>query len=149
MDSFKAIPVIQFVPYQESNQLQTPKQNQYPTGQINNQPLFNQQIQHPSTLEDGNITTLNDIVSPLPSSTLGGSQIAPSMLNDPNFIPGFLRQNIGKLVRVEFLIGTSSTTDRLGTLVGVGSNYILLTLTESDDTLMADLYSIKFVTIYE
>jgi hypothetical protein len=64
------------------------------------------------------------------------------------YIPGFLKTQIGKRIRVEFLIGTGTTTDRVGTLLGVGASYILLRLEETDDVLMADLYSIKFVTIY-
>lgn len=81
-------------------------------------------------------------------STLGGTPIAPSMLNNPDFTPGFLKTQIGRKVKIEFLIGTSTFTDRIGTLISVGASYILLRLEESDDILMADIYSIKFVTIY-
>jgi hypothetical protein len=70
------------------------------------------------------------------------------MSDNPAFVPGFLRTQIGRKVRVEFLIGTGTTTDRIGTLVGVGASYILIRLEETDDILMADLYSIKFVTFY-
>lgn len=92
---------------------------------------------------------------PLPSSqipstgsTLGGAQIAPQILQNPLYTPGFLRSQIGSKVRVEFLIGTGTMTDRIGTLVGVGASYVLILLQESDDILMGDLYSIKFVTFY-
>ena len=37
--------------------------------------------------------------------------------------------------------------DRTGTLLAVGASYILLRLIESDDIMMCDIYSIKFVTI--
>ncbi|KPU46228.1 hypothetical protein OXPF_01470 [Oxobacter pfennigii] len=67
---------------------------------------------------------------------------------DPQFTQGFLRTQIGKKVKVEFLIGTNTTTDRIGTLVGVGISYILIRLAETDDILLADMYSIKFVTFY-
>lgn len=89
-------------------------------------------------------------MAPIPAtgSTLGGAQIAPTTLTNPAYVPGFLRTQIGKRVRVEFLIGTGTTTDRIGTLMGVGAAYILILLEETDDILMADLYSIKFVTIY-
>lgn len=82
-------------------------------------------------------------------STLGGTPIAPTTLENPAYIPGFLRTQIGKKVRVEFLIGTGTTTDRIGQLVGVGASYILIRLEETDDILMADLFSIKFVTFYK
>jgi len=67
---------------------------------------------------------------------------------DIEFTQAYLRTQIGKKVRVEFLIGTNMTTDRIGTLIGVGVSYILLRPAETDDILMADIYSIKFVTIY-
>ncbi len=71
----------------------------------------------------------------------------PSTLESPFFTPGFLRTQIGRRVRVEFLIGTNGTTDRSGTLLAVGSSYIVLQPFESDDMMMCDLYAIKFVTI--
>ena len=55
----------------------------------------------------------------------------PEMLTNNIYTPAFLRENIGKLMRVEFLIGTNNLVDRL----------------ESDVITYADLYSIKFITI--
>ncbi|MCX7921378.1 MAG: hypothetical protein N3B21_05060 [Clostridia bacterium] len=69
-------------------------------------------------------------------------------LTSTQFIPGFLKTQIGRRVRVEFLIGTNSTTDRLGTLVGVGTSYILIRPEDTDDIMLCDMYSIKFVTFY-
>ena len=52
-------------------------------------------------------------------------------------------------MRVEFLIGTTGPlVDRIGTLVDVGASYIVLEPVDPDDLIVADLYSIKFVTIY-
>ncbi len=74
----------------------------------------------------------------------------PTTLESPYYTAGFLRNFIGKNMRVEFLIGTSGAlVDRTGELVEVGASYIVLRPILSDDLLMADLYSIKFVTIYE
>lgn len=84
----------------------------------------------------------------IPGSTLGGVPIAPSMTNDVMFTPGFLRTQIGRRIRVEFLIGTNNITDRSGTLIGVGASYILLRLEDTGEVIMCDIYSIKFVTIY-
>lgn len=75
-------------------------------------------------------------------------EISPMTTQDMMYTPGFLRTQIGSDVRIEFLIGTNSTTDRIGKLVGVGTSYVLLRLQETDDILLADLYSIKFVTFY-
>jgi hypothetical protein len=71
----------------------------------------------------------------------------PITVSSTLYTPGFLRTAIGKRVRVEFLIGTNTLTDRTGTLIAVGASYILLRLIESDDILLCDIYSIKFVTI--
>lgn len=72
----------------------------------------------------------------------------PTTVESPLFTPGFLRTQIGRRMRVEFLIGTSNLTDRTGTLVAVGASYILIRLIDSDDLMMCDIYSIKFVTIF-
>ncbi|HIU51104.1 MAG TPA: hypothetical protein IAB70_00530 [Candidatus Merdicola faecigallinarum] len=72
---------------------------------------------------------------------------SPEILTNNAYTPAFLRQQIGKLVRVEFLIGTNNLTDRIGILEDVGASYILLRALESDTLTYADIYSIKFVTI--
>ena len=57
---------------------------------------------------------------------------SPEIMTNNIYTPAFLREQIGKLVRVEFLIGAS---------------YILLQSIESNTLLYCDIYSIKFVTI--
>ncbi len=74
------------------------------------------------------------------------TQPEPLTLTSTEYLNGFLRTQIGRRVRVEFLIGTGTLLDRTGTLVGVGANYINLRLIESDDVMTADFFSIKFVT---
>ena len=51
-------------------------------------------------------------------------------------------------MRIEFLIGSGAMTDRSGTLLAVGASYILIRLIDSDDIMLCDIYSIKFVTIF-
>ena len=75
-----------------------------------------------------------------------GEQI-PATVQSTLYTPGFLRTQIGKRMRVEFLIGTGALIDRTGTLLSVGASYILLRMVDSDDVMMCDIYSIKFVTI--
>ena len=77
------------------------------------------------------------------------NQDSPETLRSTNFTPGFLREHIGKLVRVEFLIGTNNLTDRTGILVEVGASYIVLRSLQDANLLYCDIYSIKFVTISE
>ena len=77
------------------------------------------------------------------------NQDSPEILTNSIYTPAFLREQIGKLMRVEFLIGTNNLTDRVGILEDVGVSYILLRAIESGNLLFCDIYSIKFVSIAE
>ena len=72
---------------------------------------------------------------------------SPEILTNSIYTPAFLREQIGKLMRVEFLIGTNNLVDRIGILEDVGASYILLRSIESDNITFCDIYSIKFITI--
>lgn len=72
---------------------------------------------------------------------------SPEILTNPIYTPAFLRQQIGKLMRIEFLVGTNNMTDRIGFLEDVGASYILLRSFEGDSQIYADIYAIKFITI--
>lgn len=74
-------------------------------------------------------------------------QNSPEILTNSIYTPAFLREQIGKLMRVEFLIGTNNLTDRIGILEDVGASYILLRSIESNNLIFCDIYSIKFITI--
>ena len=67
--------------------------------------------------------------------------------NNELYTPEFLRQHIGRLVRVEFLIGTNFLEDRIGILLEVGNSYIVLRSIQDGNLMYCDIYSIKFVTI--
>lgn len=83
---------------------------------------------------------------PVPSVPSGATQT----LQDTAFLPGFLRTQIGKNMRVQFLIGTTGPlVDRVGRLLAVGTNYILMKPIDTDDLLTGDLYAIKFVDIFQ
>ena len=71
----------------------------------------------------------------------------PETLTNPIYTPAFLREQIGKLMQVEFLIGTNNMVDKIGFLEDVGASYILLRSFEGDSLIYADIYSIKFITI--
>lgn len=75
------------------------------------------------------------------------NQNSPEILTNSIYTPAFLREQIGKLMRVEFLIGTNNLVDRIGILEDVGASYILLRSFENDSLVYCDIYSIKFVTI--
>lgn len=74
-------------------------------------------------------------------------QNMPETLTNSIYTPAFLREQIGKLMRVEFLIGTNNLVDRIGILEQVGASYILLRSFENDSLVYCDIYSIKFITI--
>jgi hypothetical protein len=67
---------------------------------------------------------------------------------DIMYTQGYLKSQIGARVKVEFLIGTNMLIDREGTLVDVGISYIIINEVETDDLLLCDIYSIKFVRFY-
>ena len=73
----------------------------------------------------------------------------PETLTNDIYTPAFLRTQIGKLVRIQFLIGTNDLEDRTGVLEEVGASYVILRSIESGNTLYCDLYSIKFIIISE
>ncbi|MDU4599562.1 MAG: alginate lyase, partial [Clostridium sporogenes] len=84
--------------------------------------------------------------TPAPSPN---AQFMPSIQDDILYNQGFLKTQIGKRVKIEFLIGTNMLIDREGTLVGVGISYILIDEVDTNDLIMADMYSIKFVRIFD
>ncbi|NLO47653.1 MAG: hypothetical protein GX111_04940 [Clostridiales bacterium] len=77
------------------------------------------------------------------------SSMTPTTLETTYYTPGLLRSFIGEMMRVQFLIGTTGPLiDITGTLVEVGATYIILQPINTDDLMVCDLYSIKFVTIF-
>lgn len=95
-------------------------------------------------------------VAPLPQGEIPGAApgTAPGLgLQTPTpetylYTQGYLTTQIGRSVRIEFLVGENTTTDRRGVIVGVGIDYVLLRLEQTDDLFVGDLYAIKFVTTY-
>lgn len=75
------------------------------------------------------------------------TQSTPETLTNTAYTPAFLKRYIGRLVRIEFLIGTTYLEDRTGILLEVGASYVLLRSVQDRNLLYCDIYSIKFVTI--
>lgn len=118
----------------------------------NNQPMqggqFPQNGSFPQTLA-GTQPATSAITSGMPIP-LPATGAPPTTVQNPYYTAGFLKKFIGRDMRVEFLIGTNGAlVDRTGKLLDVGASYIVLQPYLSDDYLMADLYSIKFVTIFD
>lgn len=104
--------------------------------ELNNKRVINNEQEKKTAEETRTGTRLNQINSN-----------SPEILTNTIYTPAFLRQQIGKLMRIEFLIGTNNMTDRIGFLEDVGASYILLRSFEGDSLIYADIYAIKFVTI--
>ena len=64
------------------------------------------------------------------------------------YTQGYLRTQIGKRMRITFLIGTSQIQDRQGTLTDVGISYVIIKDLDTTTSTLCDIYSIKFVTIF-
>jgi len=84
-------------------------------------------------------------VVPNQGSTITQQGSPPS--TEKGYIPYYLASNIGKIVRAEFIIGTSQYADKTGILTEVGINYFVLNDVNFRTDVMCDLYSVKFVTI--
>ena len=74
-------------------------------------------------------------------------QNMPESLKNTIYTPAFLKKYIGRLVKVEFLIGSNYLEDRTGFLLEVGASYIVLRAVQDNNLLYCDIFSIKFVTI--
>lgn len=72
----------------------------------------------------------------------------PPVMVDTNYLQGYLKTMIGQYVKVEFILGTNMLIDREGVLMEVGVDHIVIQEPETDDLVVADLYSIKFVKIF-
>ena len=97
----------------------------------------------------GQVPAVTPAVGPAMGMLPGMGTETPVTVQSPYYTAGFLRNFIGKNVRIEFLLGTAgATSDRVGTLLEVGASYIVIQPLLTDDLLMCDLYSIRFVTIF-
>jgi len=89
-------------------------------------------------------------VQQTPMTQLGDAPInemeTPPTLADKNYIPGYLRNLIGRRIRAEFVLGTNLYLDKTGVLRDVGVNYFVLEDLISGAMIICDLYSVKFVT---
>lgn len=91
----------------------------------------------------GTIPTGTDVVPSGPGTVSG-----PPAAGEVGYIQEYLARNIGRYVKIEFLIGTNMLVDREGVIREVGTNYVVIQEPETDDLLMADLYAVKFVRTY-
>ncbi len=60
-------------------------------------------------------------------------------------IESFLRTQIGKNVRMQFLIGTNTLIEKAGVLMAVGDNFVVLREAGSGEILVCDFDGAKFI----
>lgn len=68
--------------------------------------------------------------------------------NSLQYLNGIFRTQIGRFVRVQQLIGSNTTQDFDGFLIGVGINYIILQEYANSDIRILDIYGIKQMYVY-
>jgi len=103
--------------------------------------------------QDGNNMTGNNNQSP--NSNFGPSESPETVGNPQNnqevyygSFQAVLQNNLGYYVVIDFLIGTSEITSRSGILYAVGNNFVTLYEPDSNQYIVCDLFSVKFVTFY-
>lgn len=131
--------------------------NQYLAGKQPNSSVYPQAMQNAA-----NQTAAQNALQPyqniMPQTSQSNSMmmqpIQPSnqpqseMLYNDEYLNAILQKFVGQKVVVEFLIGTNTLLDRSGYLLEVGANYLILNELETDDLLVCDFYSVKFVRVY-
>lgn len=70
----------------------------------------------------------------------------PETLTNPVFLPAFLKNHIGKLVKIESLVGDCLQV-KMGTLLDVGADFIVIKLNQNCSSMVIEGRSIKFITI--
>lgn len=75
-----------------------------------------------------------------------GSPRGNMRMTDTVYLPAFLNTMVGKLVRVESLIG-GCLESRVGILMRVGADYIVLKLYRGCSTMICEASSIKYITV--
>ncbi len=70
----------------------------------------------------------------------------PETLTNPVFLPAYLKNHIGKLVKIESLVGDCVQV-RMGTLLQVGADFVVIKLNQNCSSMVIEGRSIKFITI--
>lgn len=70
----------------------------------------------------------------------------PETLVNSVFLPAYLKSHIGKLMKIECLIGNRIEI-RIGTLLEVGADFLVIKLKENCSSMVIEGSSVKFITI--
>jgi hypothetical protein len=100
--------------------------------------------------EPQQLESIHDQISQINAGNQQSASTAPAPISQSSiqYLNGFMRTQIGRVVRVDFLVGTNTMVEKVGVLLAVGANYILINELETDDILACDYYNIKFIKFY-
>ncbi len=70
----------------------------------------------------------------------------PETLTNSVYLPAYLKGHIGKLVKIETLIG-DCLQSRIGTLIQVGADFVVIKLSQGCSSMVIEGKCIKFITI--
>lgn len=102
----------------------------------------------------GNSDMYPQVVPDSPTFTVPANPLLPDDYNEIldynslQYLNGIFRTQIGRFVRVQQLIGSNTTQDFDGFLIGVGINYIILQEYANNDIRILDIYGIKQMYVY-
>ena len=122
----------------------TNRGNAYQTSNMSNQRNMNEMYSYGDIASVQPATGRNTV--PRAISIYSDEMMMPETMTNTAYIPAYLRHQIGRWMRVEFLIG-NVIEEKVGQLLDVGASYIILKMLEPSTTMLCDLYSIKFITI--
>jgi len=117
-------------------------------------PLLVEPVPADMQIEPGFSSLLPMVSPPPPNFAVPSNPLLPSeykeiiTYDNLQYMNSFLRTQIGKLCAVEFLVGTTGLATRIGFLIGVGINYILIQDSCSGEILVCDFYSVRFVRFF-
>lgn len=116
-----------------------------PPTSTTNPPTFSSPITSPQTTPSTSEqpTTSKELEPIMPYD-----QPFPVTAESIEYLNGFLRTQLGRRVKLEFIVGTNNLDSRDGLLLAVGANFILINVENSNDLMACDFYNLKFVTFY-
>ena len=125
-------------------------QQQLPSSMMPQWMPYMPQQQYPGIMaQAGDTMPMPYLPTGVPGGPVTGDILNPEQTTmSTDYTQGYLKTQIGKRVKVEFVIGTDMFIDREGILLEVGTSYIIIKETGTNDNLLCDMYSIKFVRFY-
>lgn len=110
-----------------------------------------------NVLGTGNLDQINQFPVVLPNNPIFKVPANPLLpdeyselldYNSIQYMNGIFRTQIGRYVRVQQLVGSNTTEDHEGFLIGVGINYIILQDYSDGNIRIMDIYGIKNMYVY-